>query len=159
MKNLVQSELILIQQLKGNYFINLFGVEYGCCPRTLTIIKVDKDGFSKIFESEFDLIKIYSFPNGDIGYLGSESFSQGLATIDSLSTTLGSYSPSLIYRLSNNIRLDSTLSREWNKENYVFRGYVYDEDIIVAHPSHFGKYPKKEFKPYVFKEKGKPFPK
>lgn len=156
-KNLVSSRLILVKKLEGRYFVSLFGFQYGCCPRNLTILKVDKNRFTKIFDDEFDLMKIYTLFDGNIGYLGRKSFSQGLAAIDSLRISLATYSPALIYRVSDKIQLDSALSKKWNEENYVFRGYVYDHEIIVANPSR--KFPNTKMKTYVFKEKNQPFPK
>lgn len=147
-KNEIDSDLALLQKINDTYYISLFGFQYGCCPRSLTIIKVDKDGVAKIFKDEFDVYRISVDTTGNTEYYGSSSFSEGLDDNDSL--IFSTYNPTQIYNLTKGFVFDSSATKEYNEENYVFAGYTPDSNIIIASPNHI--HDGKTRKPYIFRK-------
>jgi len=105
----------------------------------------------EIAKLEFDLIKIKKQSNGEILVYGQSSFSQGLADIDSLDIYLSSYSPTLIYNLTHDFKLDSVYTKKYNEENYVFAGFKYSEKVIVAKQRYNKKRKVDTIHPYIFK--------
>ena len=63
---------------------------------------------------EFELVKVKKENSGEIMVYGQSSFSQGLADIDSLDIYLSSYSPTLIYNLTHDFKLDSVYTKKYN---------------------------------------------
>lgn len=149
-KNEISSKNILLQKIKDTYYIALFGAEYGCCPRELTIIQADKSGIRKIFKDSFEVSKVSKADNGEIKYFGIESFSEALYPIDSLDILLFTYNPTLVYSLSNGFKFDSLTTKQYNEENYVFAGFNYEGDVKVAFPKDGQERKLGTRKPYIY---------
>ncbi len=71
-------------------------------------------------------------------------------SIDSLGVNICAYTPLPIYKIGNELSLDSIRTKTWNESTYVFRGFYYDQDIWVATPNERST---NKVQPYVFKEK------
>lgn len=150
-KNEVSSDKILLQKNKDKYYISLFGAQYGCCPRDLTIIQADKKGIRKIFKDSFEISKV-STDNDEIKYFGIESFSEPLYPVDSLDILLFTYNPTLVYTLNDSFSFDSLTTKKYNEENYVFAGLKYEGDVKVAFPKDGQERKAGTRKPYIYKE-------
>jgi|GEM_PF-5051881 len=151
-KNEVNSKNLLLQRVKDKYFISLFGAQYGCCPRTMTIVQVDKNGVSKIFKDAFELHEVIKSDNGEIKYLGIDSFSESIGAVDSLDIELFTYNPTLVYSLSDSFKFDSLGTKQYNEENYVFAGYDYQGELRVAFPRDGRERKKGTKKPYIYRD-------
>lgn len=149
-KNISSSQFVSIANKDNTYLISLFGFQYGCCPRRLSLVTIDDSGFNKIFDEDFDVTSIEKIEK-DFFLFGRKSFGQCLTTIDSLEVNICGHSPLLIYKIGKLVELDTIKTKEWNESNYVFRGFVADYDIWIASPSWKSK---RKTTPYVFKEKG-----
>ncbi len=149
--NEATSDLILVHTHGAIQYVVLWGFEYGCCPRKLTIIKIDQAGFKEIFKAEFGANKVALDKNDGPLFYGQLSYSQGLANIDSLGLTLSTYSPILVYNLRKDFVLDSALTKKYNEENYVFAGYKANYKIIVARQKYDSKRSVDTIHPYIFK--------
>jgi len=150
-RNEVESKYILIQTLGNKSFISLWGAEYGCCPRKLTVIQADNDGLKTIFDSEFEVSLIQKDEKGALKYFGIESYSEPLYSIDSLDILLFTYNPTLVYDLNSGFKLDSALTMRYNEMNYVFAGFEYNGDLKVAYPKNEEESKRGIIKPYIFK--------
>jgi hypothetical protein len=151
-KNETASRNILLQKVGDKYYVTIFGAEYGCCPRELTIIQADKNGISKIFKDSFEVSKISKTDNDDIKYFGIESFSEPLYPIDSLDILLFTYNPTLVYSLGEGFKFDSLTTKKYNEEHYVFAGFNYKGEIKVAFPKDGQDRKSGTRKPYIFSE-------
>ena len=149
--NEIESKHILIQKLEGKYFIGLWGAQYGCCPRRLTLIQADADGVRTVFKDEFEVNQIQMNEKGELKYFGITSFSESLYAVDSLDILLFTYNPTLVYDLKSGFKLDSALTRKYNEEHYVFAGFSYDGDLSVAFPKDEDERKRGTRKPYIFK--------
>lgn len=150
-KNEVESEYILIQNLGDKYFISLWGAEYGCCPRRLTVIQADNEGLRTIFKDEFEIDQIEKDDQGELKYFGIESFSEPLYPVDSLDILLFTYNPTLVYDLKSGFKLDSLLTKKYNEDNYVFAGFDYDGELKVAFPKNGEERKSGTRKPYIYR--------
>lgn len=151
-KNEINSKNLLLQKVKDKYFISLFGAQYGCCARTMTIVQVDKKGISKIFKDAFELHEVIKSENGDIKYLGIDSFSESVGVVDSLDIELFTYNPTLVYSLGDSFKFDSLGTKQYNEENYVFAGYNYEDEVRVAFPRDGRERKKGTTKPYIYRQ-------
>lgn len=151
-KNEIKSKNLLLQRVKDKYFISLFGAQYGCCARTLTIIQIDKKGMNKIFKDAFELHEVITSDNGDIKYSGIDSFSESVGVVDSLDIELFTYNPTLVYNLSDKFKFDSLATKQYNEENYVFAGYNYQGELRVAFPRDGQERKKRTKKPYIYRD-------
>jgi hypothetical protein len=151
-RNGIQSRYVLLQKIDSAYYISLFGAQYGCCPRDLTILQVDRSGIKKIFKDAFEVKKISKSQAGEIKYFGIESYSEALHPIDSLDILLFTYNPTLVYNLKNGFKFDSLATQKYNEENYVFAGFNYKGEIKVAFPKDGQARKSKAGKPYLYQQ-------
>jgi len=150
--NEVTSDKLLLQTFGDTYYISLFGAQYGCCPRDLTVLQADKDGVKKIFKDALEVERISKTTTGEIKYFGIDSYSEALYPIDSLDILLYSYNPTWVYNLTDGFKFDSLATRQYNEDNYVFAGYKYDGEIKVAFPKNGQDRKSGKRKPYIYNE-------
>lgn len=150
--NELMSNYVLLQNIDRKFFISLFGAEYGCCPRHLTILQVDNEGIVKIFDEPLYVENISMLNTDEIQYLGIDAFSESFGVIDSLGIELSTYNPTLVYILGEGFKFDSVSTRHYNEENYVFAGYAYDSKIKVAQRIDRVENERGKMKPYVYTE-------
>jgi hypothetical protein len=151
-KNEIKSKNLLLQKIKDRYFISLFGAQYGCCVRELTIVQVDKNGATKIFKDDFEVHEVSYSDNGEIKYFGIESFSESVGVVDSLDIQLFTYNPTQVYSLSDSFKFDSLATKKYNEENYVFAGHNYQGELRVAFPKDWRERKKGTRKPYIYRD-------
>ena len=150
-KNEVISKNLLLQKVRDKYFISLFGAQYGCCARALTIVQIDKKGVKKIFKDEFEIHQVITSDNGDVKYFGIDSFSESVGVVDSLDVELFTYNPTSVYRLGDDFKFDSLETKQYNEANYVFAGYNYQGELMVAFPRDRQERKKGKKKPYIYR--------
>ncbi len=150
--NEVTSDKVLLQKFNDRYYISLFGAQYGCCPRDLTVLQADKDGVKKIFKDGLEVERISKTSIGEIKYFGIDSYSEPLYPIDSLDILLFSYNPTWVYNLTEGFKFDSLATRQYNEENYVFAGFNYHGEIKVAFPKDGQDRKSRKWKPYIYSE-------
>lgn len=138
-KNEVNSKNVLLQRVGETYFLTLFGAWYGCCPRELTVLKIDKTGVKKIFKDSFEVDMIKLSESGQTQYFGYDSFGESIGYVDSLNVELYTYNPIFVYRLGETFELDSAETRKYNEDHYVFAGFDYTDDVVVAKGKGNGK--------------------
>lgn len=131
-KNEVNSKSVLMHRVGETYFLTLFGAQYGCCPRELTVLKIDKTGVKKIFKDSFEVDMIKLSESGQTQYFGYDSFGESIGYVDSLDVELYTYNPILVYRLGETFELDSAETRKYNEDHYVFAGFDYTDEVVVA---------------------------
>lgn len=151
-KNEVASDKLLLQKFDDTYYISLFGAQYDCCPRYLTVLQADKYGVKKIFKDYFEVKKVKKTENEGIKYFGIDSYSEPLYPIDSLDVLLFSYNPTLVYNLKTGFKFDSLATQQYNEDNYVFAGFKYEGEIKVAFPKDGQERKSRTRKPYIYKD-------
>ena len=150
--NEVNSDNLLLQKIDDSYYISLFGAQYGCCPRDLTVLQADKDGVRKISKDGLEIQKISKSATGQITYFGINSYSEPLYPVDSLDILLFSYNPTLAYNLTEGFKFDSLATRQYNEDNYVFAGFKYNGEIKVAFPKDGQDRKSGKKMPYIYNE-------
>ncbi len=141
--NELRSERVWAVRNIDELYLLIFGYPYSCCPQRVTIISLQKESISTIFDEEFVLESIEDLDgNGTIDLIGRKQLNQIGRVTDS--AEISPYTPFLVYSLSEKFELQGSLTKSYNEAAYVFAGFEYSEEIEVA-------LPKKgfDFKPFI----------
>jgi len=133
-----------------------FGYPFASSPGKMILIRADKRGLTKFFDDEFELSEVSWLNDHTMLINGRPVIPQGLGPAGKNSFVIGTYAPSLVYQLNDNLILDSVRTIKRNKENYIFKGFSADQDIWIAQPTENSS---KGSMAFVFKEKGAQPPK
>jgi len=145
LSNTLKSDRVFCLKQNGQNFLFLFGFQYGCCTRQLTIITIADDKPKQIFDQEFELSQIIDLDgDGTLDIIGRGNHIELYSEADSLHAYIGTYSPFKIFSLSSKATLREGLSKKYNEEHYVYAGLESSANIEIA-------YPKKDFdfKPFI----------
>jgi hypothetical protein len=116
----------------------------------LTVLRVDRSGFKELFKRDFGTHEINIYRNDELIFSGKPSIEDAVQKVDSLGVNLFPYNPTLFYNLNNDFALDSALTKAYNEENYVFAGFEYDANVLVARHDNSSRTVKTK-RPYIFK--------
>ena len=128
--NPLHSRHVSLHKTKEADYLLLTGAQYGCCPTTLTVVKVDTVGYKILFDDEFD---VYNIEYGEKGLLlyGHKALTERFGAPMS-DTTAGAYNPMFVYSLTDDFRMERGLTRAYNEKEYVFAGYEPNGKLMVA---------------------------
>ena len=117
LRNLSKSDLFFLIKLDNDYVFMFFGYPFASSPRKMILIRADKRGLTKFFDDEFELSEVSWLNDHTMLINGRPVIPQGLGPAGKNSFVIGTYAPSLVYQLNDNLILDSVRTIKRNKEN------------------------------------------
>jgi hypothetical protein len=145
-RNTISSNKLYLLKSKENSVILLFGYLDGAGYReNFSIINIKDNKPKMVFdrgENDVDIevpIKLSDIDkDGRTDFVFRNLF-ELYEEVDSLKADIGTYSPYLVYTIDNDCKLNETLTKKYNEDNYVFAGYEYSEKIKILYPRNGGK--------------------
>jgi hypothetical protein len=145
-ENRLPSDLIYQVRTGDNNFLFLKGYPYGCCPEKLTIIDARGESPRRLWHKDIYLWEVLDLDDdGLFEMVGRHSAVEVYDKIDSLKVEVAGYAPFSVYRMGEEITLDSSQTAGYNRLNYLWLGFEVDEEVKILHPVEGGN-------PYVLVE-------
>ena len=143
-ENKVDSYFIFYYEVKEAGYLFVKGADYGCCVPTMTVVKIDGSGFTKIFDEAFYVDSVRRLGESDLQLYGIRSNAEAIPVNSSSDTLISAYNPTVVLSLANDLEMDSSATKAYNESEYVFAGYKYSEAMKVVYSR------KASFKPYIY---------
>ncbi len=124
--NHISSNRIFFQRYSNENYLILYGFQYGCCVRQLTVIKVFGDFCAVVFNEPFELEHFTDLDGDDImEIVGRNAFIAPYEVeMKEATITATDYVPYRVYTLTDmGGELDEVLTEKYNTENYLFAGF------------------------------------
>ncbi|MHA3789875.1 hypothetical protein ACX0HA_16830 [Flavobacterium hauense] len=133
--NTVRSNLAFVYKEPQQSFILLFGFAYGSGRSEISLIRIKDNKIEMLLDNTLEEpVRFTDLNNDGAAELVCRHPPEIYTTDEKTQTQTGSYSPFLVYILSRDMYLDPKLTEQYNKSNYVWAGYKYDENIKVRYP-------------------------
>jgi hypothetical protein len=145
-KNAIHTKLLFLKKTDKHSVILLFGEIDGAGYRgEFSIINIEDNNVKMVFDHADDNIdveipcKLFDLEkNGRLCFVYTtlheyDGFSSQLNK-DKGMPDIGSYTPYLVYPVTDSCRLDKALSKKYMEEHYVFAGFQYSEKINILYP-------------------------
>ena len=132
-KNSVDSKRIFVFRDSVRSYALLFGTAYDSGRNEFTVISIDRNGAHILFDSAFSRpVRILTSKDGTTSLIGRISRPRFYRSGTSRNVDTISYQPYSAFRLDTTWAYVSSMSKVYNKENYVWFGPKDDPNLIIG---------------------------
>jgi hypothetical protein len=137
----VNSKVLAIYPYRNGSLIFAFGYAYGSGRAPSIIVEIENNNIKQVFLDDYNqFVSLAKLNSTDEPKLVLRKNFENWGWDDSLDVILTSYCPYSVFVLHKKFEFDSLLTLEYNKRNYVFKGFQeYDSEIIIAEPRNGSK--------------------
>jgi hypothetical protein len=135
-ENAINSDLVYVKRHLHSSYIMLAGHLYGTGLEDFALIAISDNKSKLLTKKEFNDVSLIADLNNDnhLDIVLNPTWSEGIGTIDSLDAGILSYAPYYVYSLNpDTLKLDTTLTRTYNQQNYTWAGLKDIKDIFVIY--------------------------